>query len=171
MATTLSARLAGLGTYVPAAEDRLERYQEIYRTNYHRIYSFAFRMTDNELTAEDVVGNVFRRAFSLVASPREEVLDRALVHELREQIVIGPLTLECSPATEVAGVRRNTKRVHLENAVAQLPATERLIFLMHDVEGYDHVRISRTIGVSEIESSYGLHQARLKMRELLAKMF
>src|SRR6266850_4044107 len=110
MATTLPARLAGLGTYVPAAEDRLERYQEIYRTNYQRIYSFAFRMTDNELTAEDVVGNVFRRAFSLVASPGEEVLDRALVHELREQIVIGPLTLECSPATEVAGVRRNTKR-------------------------------------------------------------
>jgi len=59
----------------------------------------------------------------------------------------------------------------LENAVAQLPATERLIFLMHDVEGYDHARISRTIGVSEIESGYGLHQARLKMRELLAKMF
>jgi RNA polymerase sigma-70 factor (ECF subfamily) len=61
--------------------------------------------------------------------------------------------------------------VHLEEAVSQLPATERVIFLMHDVEGYDHARISRTIGLSVEESRVGLHQARLRLRELLAKMF
>jgi RNA polymerase sigma-70 factor (ECF subfamily) len=62
------------------------------------------------------------------------------------------------------------KRVHLEEAVTQLPPTERAIFLMHDVEGYDHARIGRTIGLSAEESRTGLHQARLRLRELLAKM-
>src|SRR5215475_4668603 len=171
MATTFSANVSGLTTYLPAAEEKLEQYRQIYQSNYQRIYALGFRMTGNELTAEDLVGNVFRRAFSLVASPSAEVLDRALIRELREYIVIGPLTLECSASTDAANIRGNVKRVHLEEAVAQLPATERAIFLMHDVEGYDHARISRTIGVTPDESRGGLHQARLRLRELLAKMF
>jgi DNA-directed RNA polymerase specialized sigma24 family protein len=67
----------------------------------------------------------------------------------------------------VVGLRRNTKRVELELAVVQLPPTERMIFLLHDVERYDHSRISRILGLSEQESAYGLHQARLRLRELL----
>lgn len=172
MATTFSAaNVGGLTTYPPAAQEKLEQYREIYRNNYHRIYSLAFRMTNNELMAEELVGNVFRRAFSLISTPDSEVLDRALIRELREQIVIGPLTLECTPSTEAANIRGNVKRVHLEEAVSQLPATERIIFLMHDVEGYDHARITRTTGLSAEESRSGLHQARLQLRELLAKMF
>jgi RNA polymerase sigma-70 factor (ECF subfamily) len=89
---------------------------------------------------------------------------------LREQFPIGALSLDCVPANRIAEVRRNLKRVHLEQAVAELPATERLIFLMHDVEGYDHTRISGTIGLSAEESRRGLHQSRLKVRELLATM-
>ena len=38
----------------------------------------------------------------------------------------------------------------------------------HDVEAYDHSRIARTLGVSEQESQFGLHQARLRLRQLLA---
>lgn len=170
MSTTFSANVSGLTTYLPAAQEKLEQYREIYSNNYHRIYSLAFRMTDNELVAEELVGNVFRRAFSLVATPDSEVLDRALIRELREQIAIGPLTLECTPSTEAANIRGNVKRVHLEQAVSQLPPTERAIFLMHDVEGYDYARITRTIGLSAEELRTGLHQARLQLRELLAKM-
>jgi DNA-directed RNA polymerase specialized sigma24 family protein len=57
----------------------------------------------------------------------------------------------------------------LERAVVQLPPTEKMIFLMHDVESYDHARIARTLGLTDEESRVGLHQARLRMRELLAK--
>ena len=42
--------------------------------------------------------------------------------------------------------------------------------VLHDVEGYNHVRIAKLIGLSEDESRNGLHQARLRMRELLAAM-
>ncbi|MCI0349543.1 MAG: sigma-70 family RNA polymerase sigma factor [Acidobacteriales bacterium] len=171
MAITFSANVSGLSSYLPAVEEKLEQYRQIYENNYHRIYGLAFRMTDNELTAEELVGDVFRRAFSLVANPSSEVLDRALIRELREHVTIGPLTLTCSPATEVSNIRSNVKRVHLEQAVVELPPTERAIFLMHDVEGYDHARIGRTIGLSVEESRSGLHQARLRLRELLAKMF
>jgi DNA-directed RNA polymerase specialized sigma24 family protein len=170
MATTIQASLAAVSGFEAPAEEKLEQYHAIYDRNYHRIYSLAFRMTQNELAAEEVAINVFRRAFSLVASPTADVLDRALVRELREQFTIGALSLDCVPANGVTEIRRNLKRVHLEQAVAELPATERLIFLMHDVEGYDHTRISGTIGLSAEESRRGLHQSRLKVRELLATM-
>jgi DNA-directed RNA polymerase specialized sigma24 family protein len=42
------------------------------------------------------------------------------------------------------------------------------MFLLHDVEGYEHSRVARLMGVSEEESRLGTHQARLRVRELLA---
>jgi DNA-directed RNA polymerase specialized sigma24 family protein len=82
---------------------------------------------------------------------------------------LGTLTLNCAACERVLAVRRNTLRVELERAVVQLPSTEKMIFLMHDVERYDHTRIARTLGLSDEESRIGLHQARLRMRELLVK--
>ena len=78
-----------------------------------------------------------------------------------------PLQLQCAPVQEVSGVRRNTKRVDLERAIVQLPHTERMIFCMHDGDGYDHARIARTLEISEEDSRRGLHQARLRIRELV----
>ncbi|MGZ4826667.1 MAG: RNA polymerase sigma factor, partial [Terriglobales bacterium] len=83
---------------------------------------------------------------------------------------IGVLTVDEGICSDAPSVRQNTLRVHLERAVVQLPATERMIFLLHDVEGYDHSRIVRMLGITEDESRNGLHQARLRMRNLLAKM-
>jgi DNA-directed RNA polymerase specialized sigma24 family protein len=112
----------------------------------------------------------FVSAFAKSDCPTEEDIDNELIAQLREDHNIGTLTLKCADATEVLNIRSNTKRVHLELAVVQLPATEKLMFLMHDVEGYDHVRIARTLGVTEQDSKQGLHQSRLRIRELVGKM-
>jgi RNA polymerase sigma-70 factor (ECF subfamily) len=60
--------------------------------------------------------------------------------------------------------------VHLERALVQLPSTEKMIFLLHDVEGYEHEKIAHLLGLSVQESQFGLHQARLQMRELVSRM-
>jgi RNA polymerase sigma-70 factor (ECF subfamily) len=146
-----------------------KHYEDIYEGNRHRIFSLAFYMTHSEPEAEEVMTQTFCRAFRAFRKPTAEQLDRALVHELRDTRPIGPLTLKSAPqAVTVAHVRKNTKRTELEGAVVQLPPTERMIFLMHDVEGYDHARIARTIGISEEEAKSGLFQARLHIRKILA---
>ena len=150
--------------------EQLDSYKAIYEQNRHRVYALAFWMTDNEISAEEITGNVFRRAFARSASPSPEAIDRAFMTEARSLAAIGCVTLDCNDATDVLNVRRNTLRVHLERAVVQLPATERLIFLFHDVEGYDHGRIARLLGMTQAESQFGLHQARLRIRELVASM-
>ncbi len=111
----------------------------------------------------------FCRAFADNDAPTDEEIDIALLQELRDCMAIGALTLNCAPCDKVLSVRRNLLRVELERAVMQLPSTEKLIFLMHDVEDYTFGRISRTLGLSQTEIRRGLHQARLRIRELLAE--
>jgi RNA polymerase sigma-70 factor, ECF subfamily len=148
----------------------VKHYEDIYEGNRHRIFSLAFYMTSSELEAEELMVQTFCRAFRAFQKPTAEQLDRALVSELRTTRPIGNLTLKSRPEAVEADVqvRRNTKRADMEEAVAQLPSTERMIFLMHDVESYSHERIAKTMGISEEESKAGLFQARLRMREILA---
>ncbi len=170
----MSSRVDGiqLAAFLPiirhAEQASVDHYRDVFEGNRHRVYSLSYYMTDNELTAEDVMSATFCRAFAASHKPDAETIDRALVTELRELTPIGNLTVQCQPATQVNEVRRNTRRADLERAVVQLPSTERLIFLMHDVENYDHARIARTVGITEMESKAGLFQARLKLRELLS---
>jgi len=160
----------GFAQYLPTLlQSKVDRYREIYELNRHRVYSLAFLMTDNELVAEELMIQTFSRAFAAGQEPSDEDIDRALIAELREYVDFMPLSLQCAPAEQVLSVRKNTRRVDLERAVVQLPATEKMIFLMHDVERYEHARIADLLGISADNSCQGLHQARLRVRELLAK--
>jgi RNA polymerase sigma-70 factor (ECF subfamily) len=172
MASTIQqAKITGYATFLPTVVPVLpEVYEAVYQENRHRLYAMAFWMTDNELSAEELMRNSFLRAFAGNAQPTAEMLDRALIAEVRELMPLGALTLDEGICTEAPSIRRNILRVHLERAVVQLPATERMIFLMHDVENYSHERIARFIGLNEDESVQGLHQARLHLRNLLAEM-
>jgi RNA polymerase sigma-70 factor (ECF subfamily) len=58
-------------------------------------------------------------------------------------------------------------RLQLERAVDELPPGYRTIFVLHDVEGYEHNEIAELVGCSIGNSKSQLHKARLKMRELL----
>lgn len=171
--TSADAKMFGFAPYLPviAPESRVQRAHEIYEQNRHRVYSLAFLMTDNELVAEELMTQAFCHAFGVSAQPAAEDIDRALISELRDYTFsdLRTPTLCCSPCHRALSVRRNVLRVDLERAVVQLPDTEKLMFLMHDVEGYDHARIARLLDVTEDESCRGVHQARLRMRELLAK--
>ena len=58
-------------------------------------------------------------------------------------------------------------RLVLERAVADLPAGYRLIFILHDVEGYEHNEIAALLDCSIGNSKSQLHKARLKLRDAL----
>jgi RNA polymerase sigma-70 factor (ECF subfamily) len=60
-------------------------------------------------------------------------------------------------------------RIALDNAIAQLPPGYRSVFVLHDVEGYEHEEVADLLGVSVGTSKSQLHKARLKLRDLLKK--
>jgi RNA polymerase sigma-70 factor (ECF subfamily) len=144
-------------------------FKAIYEEHRDRVYSLAFWMTDSEMEAEGISTRVFLKSFHSKGEITPDVIDQNLIAEFRDITPIGILTLntKVENGKTIAG---NTKRIHLERAVVQLPPTERLAFLLHDVEGYDHSRITRTIGITEDESRRAVFHARNKVRELVAKM-
>ena len=58
-------------------------------------------------------------------------------------------------------------RVNLERAIESLPPGYRIIFVLHDIEGYEHNEIAEMMGCSIGNSKSQLHKARMKLRELL----
>jgi len=58
-------------------------------------------------------------------------------------------------------------RLQLQRAVETLPPGYRMIFLLHDVEGYEHNEIAGMVGCSIGNSKSQLHKARMKLRDLL----
>src|SRR5215467_15854754 len=105
--------MSNLGFIVPAVESRTAEYNRIYEENRHRVYSLAFWMTDNELTAEELATNVFLRAFAGTARPTMEQIDHAFLAEVREIVAVGSLTLNVSASVVTSSIRGNVKRVHL----------------------------------------------------------
>jgi RNA polymerase sigma-70 factor (ECF subfamily) len=60
-------------------------------------------------------------------------------------------------------------RIALQNAIVQLPNGYRNVFLLHDVQGFEHEEVARIMGISVGTSKSQLHKARLKLRTLLLK--
>lgn len=60
-------------------------------------------------------------------------------------------------------------KIALKNAIAELPNGYRKVFVLHDIEGFEHEEVARVMGISVGTSKSQLHKARLKLRMLLAK--
>ena len=109
----LDGKLTGFITEVPAIVIKQRRdFRSIYETHRHRVYSLAFYATDNEMTAEEICGRVFCRAFATKREATAETIDAELVTVLRETNPIGNLTLDNQQVCEERStVRENVKRV------------------------------------------------------------
>jgi len=69
-----------------------------------------------------------------------------------------------APDAKLAG---SIDRMELQRAIEALPPGYRSIFVLHDVEGYEHNEIAGMVGCSIGNSKSQLHKARMKLRELL----
>ena len=58
-------------------------------------------------------------------------------------------------------------RVNLSRAIEQLPEGYKEMFILHDIEGYEHHEIAKILGCSVGNSKSQLYKARLRLRELL----
>jgi RNA polymerase sigma-70 factor (ECF subfamily) len=59
--------------------------------------------------------------------------------------------------------------IDLDNAVSYLPKKARLVFVLHDIEGYKHDEIAELLSVKSGTTKAQLHRARKLLREALEK--
>lgn len=146
-----------------------ERQRDIYDSHRHRVFSVSYYMTGSELDAEQILRDAFVRAFRSAPEPDHTVIDAALVDELKKEQVLGDDTLP-PPETGYLPPRGNILRTELEEAIRCLPSSERLIFLLMDVEGYPAKRVAELLHLSPVEVFRGAITARLRLRAELAAM-
>jgi RNA polymerase sigma-70 factor, ECF subfamily len=155
---------------VKLEERSIEQVQrDVYESHRHRIFSLAYHMTGNELQAEQVLTNSFVKAFAAQPKPEGDEIDRALIAELRKHFPLTPA--ESAPVTPSATMSgRNVRRTDLEEAIQDLPPTERLLFLLRDVEGYSSEAISRLVDMPQPQVNRALFSARIRLRGILSEM-
>jgi len=163
-----------------------ESFEVLYGLHKRRVYSLCLRMTGNTAEAEDLTQEAFLQVYRKIATFRGESAFSTWLHRLSVNVVLMHLrkrgltvvsleeTLEPQedgPKRDV-GMRDNVlagaiDRVSLQRAIENLPPGYRIMFVLHDVEGYEHNEIAEMMGCSIGNSKSQLHKARMKLRELL----
>ena len=158
-------------------------FEQIYRRHFRRVYALCLRMLGDPTQAEDLTQDVFVNLFNKIGSFRGDSAFTTWLHRMTVNQVLmyfrkastrselttdeGETPVQIVRGTEDPNAMPVVDRIALERAIAQLPPGYRTVFILHDVEGYDHDEIARTLGVSEGTSKSQLHKARLKLRTLI----
>lgn len=163
-------------------------FERLYQLHNRRVYSLCLRMVGNTAEAEDLTQEAFLQLFRKIATFRGESAFSTWLHRLAVNVVLMRLrkktgsesSLEevTEPDEESGGPRKDfgapdlklsgsIDRVNLKRAVDQLPAGYKAIFVLHDVQGYEHNEIAQILGCSIGNSKSQLHKARMRLRELL----
>jgi len=163
-------------------------FEIIYQLHAARVYALCLRMLRDPVEAEDLVQEAFLQVFRKVNTFRAESAFSTWLHRLTVNLVLmrlrkkSPPTVSIdatadqddeadSPSIDVGApdlqLEGSIDRVHLEHCIKQLPAGYRAIFVLHDIQGYQHNEIAKIVGRSVGDSKSQLHKARMRLRELL----
>ncbi len=156
-------------------------FETIYKRHFRRVYALCLRMMGNPTEAEDLTQETFTHLYRKIGSFRGEsafttwlhrmTVNQVLMHFRKRSTRSEKTTAEGeTPVQIVAGTQNPDRmpiidRIALDKAIAQLPPGYRTVFMLHDVEGYEHDEIAQMLGVAEGTSKSQLHKARLKLRQ------
>ena len=143
-------------------------------------------MTGKPTDAEDLAQEAFLQVFRKISTFRGESAFSTWLHRLVVNVVLMQLrkkglqqvSLDEMDTSQEEPVRRDygdedqrlmgsVDRISLGNAISELPPGYRAVFVLHDIEGYEHNEIAEFLNCSVGNSKSQLHKARLKLRDLL----
>lgn len=163
-----------------------QAFQMLYDKHKRRVYSLCLRMTANTAEAEDLAQEAFLQLFRKIGTFRGESAFSTWLHRLSVNVVLMHLRKKSLPVVsleettqldddlprkdfgaEDIALSGSIDRLELQKAVESLPPGYRTIFVLHDVQGYEHNEIAKIAGCSVGNSKSQLHKARMKLRDLL----
>lgn len=171
-----------------AQQGDAQAFEYLYSAHVRRIYRLCFRMVGNQAEAEDLTQEVFLQVFRKIQTFRGESALSTWLYRMTVNVVlmgkrkkpVGEVPLEDHDDPQQENDRADLEigvsdprligmidRVTLQGAVAQLAPGYRVIFILHDVEGFKHDEIAAILGCSAGNSKSQLNRARMKLRRLL----
>src|ERR1700752_4531336 len=169
-----------------AKQGDAEAFESLYDRHKRRVYSLCLRMTANTAEAEDLTQEAFLQLYRKIATFRGESAFSTWLHRLSVNVVLMHLRKKGLPVVSLEETTQGDEdtpkkdfgadaprlagsvdRLRLQDAVERLPPGYRTIFVLHDVEGYEHNEIATMVGCSIGNSKSQLHKARMKLRDFL----
>ena len=160
-------------------------FEKLYEQHHRRVYSLCLRMLGSATQAEDLTQEVFLQVFKKIGSFRGDsafttwlhrlTVNQVLMHFRRRGVKLEHTSEEGDFTNVVETPLQSTRRISmidklaLEKAISELPNGYRTVFVLHDVQGYEHEEISNLLEISIGTSKSQLHKARMRLRQLLNK--
>ncbi len=163
-------------------------FETLYHRHKRRVMSICWKMVHNATEAEDLAQQAFLQLFRKIHTYRGESAFTTWLHRLTVNIVLmslrtshndpevpfdelgsdeGEIDVQSQFGEGDSRLHGSLDRVLLERAIQLLPPGYRIVFILHDVEGYEHNEIAEILGCSIGNSKSQLHKARLKLRKCL----
>lgn len=161
----------------------------LYEQHKRRVYSLCYRMVNNFAQAEELTQDTFLQVYRKLKTFRGDSAFSTWLHRITVNVVLMYIRRCHSRVTEVPfepmqesqdenplreqigapdpALRASVDRVNLQRAITNLPPGYGVIFVLHDVEGYQHAEIAQLLGCSVGNCKSQLHKARLKLRKCL----
>jgi RNA polymerase sigma-70 factor (ECF subfamily) len=168
-----------------AAAGDTSAFESLYNQHHRRVYSLCVRMLGHTSQAEDLTQEVFLQVHRKLGSFRGDsafttwlhrlTVNQVLMHFRKRGVKLEHTSEEGDFTDVIETPIQSTRRISmverlaLERAIAELPPGYRTVFVLHDVEGYEHEEISNLLKVSIGTSKSQLHKARMRLRQLLTK--
>lgn len=163
-----------------------QAFEALFEAHKRRVYTLCLRMTGNTAEAEDLTQEAFLQLFRKISTFRGESAFSTWLHRLAVNVVLMHLrkkglqqvSLDETDDSQGEPTRKDygqpdarlamsVDRIGLNRAIEQLPPGYRAVFILHDVEGYEHNEIAEMMNCSVGNSKSQLHKARMKLREWL----
>lgn len=164
-----------------AQQGDVAAFEPLYRAHVGRVHALCLRMLSDRSAAEELTQDTFVRAWERIDSFRWEASFGTWVYRIAVNQVLTAIrsqkrftdkirelagrVVAAAPTDAVSG----EIDLDLERAVRELPEKARLVFLLHDVEGYKHSEIAEMMGLSSGTTKTHLHHARRKLRGMLER--
>ena len=170
-------------TLVERARNGDERaFRTLYDDNVERVFRLAYRMAGREDMARDFTQETFLRAYRKLDQFRGDAAFSTWLHSIAVSVSLNgihrvdrhrkrerDMDAAAHLGTDAAPVRPHLRQ-RLEEAIDELPDIYRTVFLMHDLEGFNHREIAEALDVAEGTSKARLSRARAKLRESLGDL-
>jgi RNA polymerase sigma-70 factor (ECF subfamily) len=153
--------------------------RQLYDAHVDRVYRLAYRLSGDAALAEDLTQDIFIRVFDRLDDFRGDGAFGGWLHRIATSVIFSGLRQRKrrqdreSIRDDLSGFQHATREAdpdlkrHIDQAVASLDDNQRLVFVMHDMEGFTHQEIAAAMDSPVGTAKARLSRARARLRELL----
>lgn len=186
LATPANSRPDGVLALAQAGDS--DAFSKLYLQHRKRVFSLCMRMVHDFSLAEDLTQETFLQLHRKLASFRGESVFTTWLHRMTVNVVLMRLRKRALPVDSLDQMMANTPEEHvgrsfgtrdlaqvgvvdrlaIDRAVATLPPGYRAVYILHDVQGFQHREIADMQACTMGNSKSQLHKARRALRNALS---